>query len=445
MTKEPTVPRDLGDGLILRQAMAADTEPLIALHALVLRDPGEQEPDEGVIAWSRDLMERDHPTFEMGDFTVVEDACSGAIVSSLCLISQTWSYGGIPLGVGRPELVATLPEYRRRGLVRAQFDLIHRWGVERGQHVQAITGIPWFYRQFGYEMGLTLGGWRRAYEPQVPQLKKGETEPYRVRPAEEADLPLIAQVYEGASDRYLVACVRDEALWRYELSGRSEKNVNRRELRVVEMAEGEPVGFLAFAPSLWERALALTVYELKPGVSWLAVTPGVMRYLWATGVNLAAQGKKKFGAISFNLGPEHPVYRAISGRLPHARKPYAWYVRVPDLPGFLRHVAPVLERRLAESPLAGHTGELKVSFYQDGLRLALEDGRLNVVEPWQPTVEDDGAASFPGLTFLQLLFGYRTLEELEYAFADCWTKDDAARALLETLFPKQPSLVWAMA
>lgn len=70
MAREQAVLRDLGDGLILRRATVADTEPLIALHTLVLRDPGEQEPDEGVITWSRDLMERDHPTFEVGDFTL---------------------------------------------------------------------------------------------------------------------------------------------------------------------------------------------------------------------------------------------------------------------------------------------------------------------------------------------------------------------------------------
>ena len=37
---------------------------------------------------------------------------------------QTWTYGGVPFEVGRPELVATHPDYRRRGLVRAQFEAV---------------------------------------------------------------------------------------------------------------------------------------------------------------------------------------------------------------------------------------------------------------------------------------------------------------------------------
>ena len=93
----------------------------------------------------------------------------------------------------------------------------------------------------------------------------------------------------------------------------------------------------------------------------------------------------------------------------------------------------------------GHTGELKISFYRDGLQLVFDNGRLTAVERWVPTDDDEGAAAFPDRTFLQLLFGYRALEELEYAFADCGGGTDEARALLEALFPKQASNVWAEA
>ena len=444
--REQTILRDLGDGLLLRRATAADTEALAAFNAEVFHDRDTQEPDEGVAACTRDLMAGDHPTSDAGNFTAVENTLTGALVSSLCLISQSWSYGGIEFGVGRPELVGTQPEYRRRGLVRAQFEVIHQWSAEQGQKMQAITGSPWFYRQFGYEMALELGGGRLGYMPHVPRLKEGETEPYGVRPATEADLPFIAQVYKQAMKRSLVACVRDEALWRYELHGRSEKSANRLELRVIEAAEGEAVGFLAHPAGLWGSRLAVTVYELKPGISWLAVTPSMIRYLQATGKAYAARDQKEeFGAFAFWLGTEHPVYQVIHDRLPQTHKPYAWYVRAPDLPDFLRHIAPVLQRRLAESALVGHTGELKISFYRDGLRLVFKNGRLAALEQWGPMDDDQGAAKFPGRTFLQLVLGYRALEELEYAFADCGTGTDEAQALLKALFPKQASNVWPVA
>jgi GNAT superfamily N-acetyltransferase len=439
----PTIIRELGDGLILRRSSAADADKLVEFNGNLHREPGAEGPEEHVAAWVGELMSGAHPTFDVSDFTIVEDAGSGAIVSCLCLISQTWSYGGVQFGVGRPELVGTHPDYRNRGLIRAQFDVVHGWSAERGERLQAITGIPWFYRQFGYEMAITLGGRRVGYKRQIPKLKDGEEEPYRIRPANEADLPFIAQLYEQGTSRYPVACVWDEALWRYELASRSDKSYDRRALAVIETPPGEPVGFLAHAPRLVEGHVSAASYELKPGVSWWAVTPSVVRYLWALGEEWAAQDpKREMEYFGFWLGAEHPVYQVFDKQLPHSVEPYAWYVRVPDLPGFLRHVAPILERRLASSPMVGHSGEIKISFYRSGLRLVFEGGRLIEVGPWQPTPEQEGDAGFADLTFMQLLFGYRSMAELDYAFADCWASGSKARPLFDVLFPKCHSNIW---
>lgn len=432
---------DFGDGLVLRRATPADADRLAAFNAGIHSDAGPDMPDDRIWQWTHDLLTRPHPTFQPGDFTLVEDTASGQIVSSLNLISQTWTYAGIPFNVGRPELVGTHPDYRNRGLIRKQFEVIHRWSEERGEVVQGITGIPWYYRQFGYEMGMSLGGARLGYGMHVPLLKAGESEPYRLRPATEADLPFIAALYDEARRRDLIACVRDEAMWRYELAGRSPMNANRRELRVIETPEGEAIGYLAHPGFLWGDVLLATGYELQPGISYLAVTPTIIRYLWATGQAYGERDKKTCAAFGFGLGAEHPAYRAALERTPREWKPYAWYVRVPDVVGFLQHITPALEQRLANSLAAGHTGEIKVSFYRSGLRLKLDRGRL-CVEPWQPRPGAGGHAAFPELTFLHVLFGHRSLDELRHLYRDCWADGDEARVLLEVLFPKHASEVW---
>ena len=437
--------RDLGGGLVLRRATVADTEELVAFNARIHANPDENEVDEGVGIWTRDLMTRAHPTFDVQDFTIVEDTATGRIVSSLNLISQTWSYDGVSFGVGRPELVGTEPAYRHRGLVRQQFEVIHEWSAQRGHLVQGITGIPYYYRLFGYEMALGLGGRRAGYQQHVPKLSKDKQEPYPIRAAREEDLPFMAALYEQANERQLVTCVRDEALWRYELSGQTLGSITYRQLCIIESQAGEPVGFLAHPCQLWGPQLAAVQYELKPGVSWLAVTPGVIRYLWQRGQDYATQEKKKagLGAFCFSLGLEHPVYEAAHHRLPYTKAPYAWFIRVPEWLAFLQHITPVLEERLANSIAAGHTGQLKISFYRHGLRFVFQKGRL-LIEPWQPTASDEGHAAFSNLTFLQLLFGYRSLAELNTAFADCWTQGDNARVLLNVLFPKKPSNPWPL-
>lgn len=445
MSVLPSLPCSLGHGLLLRRSTAADAEALADFNKLIHRDPGVVEPDEGVAAWTRDLLRGDHPTFGVDDFTIVEDQATGRIVSSLNLISQTWTYAGIPFKVGRPELVGTDPAYRKHGLVRAQFEAVHAWSAARGELVQAITGIPYFYRQFGYEMALQLGGGRRGYPAEFPPLKPGETEPFRIRPAVSTDLPFVMAVDAHAARRSLVACVRAEALWRYELFGKSPGNVNGPNWAILETAAGEPVGVVGYGTRLEAGRLPVLYLELKPAVSWLKVTPSLLRGLAEIGGAMAGGAGKTLAALAFWLGAEHPLFAVAEERLPHVRRPYAWYLRVPDLPGFLRHIAPALEERLAGSVAAGHSGELKLSFYREGLRLVLEEGRLAIVEPWQPSHDDGGAAGFPGRTFLQLLFGYRTLAELRAAFADCWADGDEPRTLLEVLFPKRPSSFWPVA
>lgn len=443
ITQQKTILRDLGDGLVLRRSTPADADALAEFNGRIHGD--DALDGERVAAWTRDLLARPHPTLKPDDFTIVEEAASGRIVSSMNLIPQTWAYEGIEFGVGRPELVGTAPEFRNRGLVRAQFDEVHRWSAERGHRVQAITGIPYYYRQFGYEMALDLAGRRSGYEANLPKLKEGEEEPYCIRTATEADLPFIARVYEQAIRRHAVSCVRTPEIFQYELEGQSENNADHFQMYMIEDRSGEPLGYFQHPNCTGKTGVSVVWYELKPGVSWLAVTPTVVRHLWDRGQEYAQRDGKSCTSFGFLLGASHPVYEALGRDLPTIHAPYAWYLRVPDLPGFLDHIKPALEKRIAESIAAGHSREIKVSFYRDGLRLVLEKGRLAAIEPWKPTPQDEGGIAFPGRTFLQILFGYRSLEELRQSFADCWCDSEEVRALIDILFPKKLSDMFPLA
>lgn len=434
-----TLPRSLGDGLVLRHGTPADGEALAKFNA-DMHGPIGEGPDYAIYQWTLDLMRETHPTVRAADFMVVEDQATGQIVSTLNLISQRWSYGGIELPVGRPELIATHPDYRRRGLVRAQMEAVHAWSAARGELAQFITGIPWYYRQFGYEMGLEFGGGRSGPLTSVPPLPEGEEEPYRVRPATHSDCEFMAALYEAAMGRYLVRTQRDSTLWQYDIEGRSRESVAQVDLFVIEGVDGEPVGFLGHPTRLWHKGLALLLYELKPTASWLAVTPSVLRYLQRAGHALATEAEP-LETVSFMLGTSHPAYALVTQRMPRTVRPYALYVRVPDMAAFLRHVAPLLEERLA-SIAAGHTGELKLNFYRSGVRLRFEAGRLTEVEAWKPPATHEGDAAFPELSFLHLLFGHRSLATLRDFYIDCWVDGAEKEALLAALFPPLPSSVW---
>jgi GNAT superfamily N-acetyltransferase len=438
---------ELGDNLILRRASVDDTEALVQFNGEVHKDPDEDFA-ENIAAWVRDLMTKPHPTFKPEDFTIVEDTQTGKIVSCLNLINQTWAYEDIEFGVGRVELVGTHPDYRHRGLIRKQMEVVHQWSAERGHKVQAITGIAWYYRQFGYEMGLNLGGGQRGYPVHIPKLQDDEEEAYQFRQAEKKDLALITRLYKQGAQRSLISSVRGEDIWAYELSGRSKESGYWSEFRIIENLKGKPVGVLAHDRELRGTALRLHWYELTEGVSWLDVTPSVLRYLQTTGEAYAKEKEdKEFQGFYLGLGEEHPAYDVIPDRLPRVNPPYAWYVRVADIADFIEHISPVLEERIARSLIIGHTGELWLSFYTEGVNMAFDSGKLKSVERWEkPDTEEEAMAAFPDLTFLQLLFGYRSLDELRNSFADCYYQGkyrDAA-VVLRVLFPKKASTVWGL-
>ncbi len=226
--------QNLGDGLVMRRATSQDRERVADFHANTLLGLNETPPLERLRGFVLDLMSGNHPTTGAGDFILVEDTATGKIVSSMVLMSQTWTYEGIPFPFGQPDIVSTDPAYRRRGLVRAQMNEVHRWSAERGELVLGITGIPWYYRQFGYEMALNLDGYRQGHRSQVPRLRDGEAEPYRFRAATVDDVPFMMAMYGQAASRSVIASVRDEALWRYDIEGRSDSNGFRPILRIIE-------------------------------------------------------------------------------------------------------------------------------------------------------------------------------------------------------------------
>ena len=444
-TKSELFIRDLGDGLILRHGSVEDADALADINSRMHSDDGPDQPNLGIGAWIQDLVAKPHPTLVPSDFTVVEETSTGKIVSTLCLIPQTWTFDGIEFGVGRPELVCTLPEFRKRGLVRVQMEEVHKWSTDRGHLVQVITGIPYFYRQFGYDMALNLSGARRGFEPHVPALKEGETEPFNIRLAVDGDVDFILKTYESHERKQAISCKRTPEIVRYEMTGKSALSIIRYEKMIIEDTNGKHIGYFEHPNELWFGGVACVYFALAEGASWLAVAPSVVRYLWKKGAEIAERESTTRTSFSFNLGEQHPIYEVLDDKLPTVRKPYAYYVRVPDVPAFLTQVKPALEKRLAESAAVGYSGELRVGFYKDGFRMVFENGKITSIESIKHNTDRDVDVSFPNYTFLHVLFGHRSFDELRHAFVDCYVHNPTARVLINALFPKRDSFVQAVA
>ena len=433
------MPIDLGDNLILRFARPDDVDALAEFNARVFED-------EKVGVGIRGLMSGHHPTVKASDFTVVEDTRTNKIVSSMCLISQMWAYCGIPFKFGRPEVVVTEPEYRRRGLVRKQFEVIHALSTSRGELMQGITGIPWYYRQFGYEMAMEVDGGRAIAGIDLPKLKDGDSEKYHLRPVVDDDHAFIRELYDYASCRQPFSTLRSEAEWNYEFNGRSENDFAHWKWLIIETAAGDRLGYVQYYPWIEDNALYIVQIELKSGVGYLNLMPGMLRGLWKIAQAMPAYGNhknKELKAINLELGRTHPAYHALLGNKVRVDEPYGLYIRVPDLVAFLRHIRPALEKNLVGTVAEGYNGELKLNYYRSGIQLKFNGGKITDISTWSPDSVEDGDARFPDLTFLQLLCGRRRFNELKTNFVDCGGRDEAG-VLLDCLFPSFTGNVWCL-
>ncbi|GAC1390752.1 MAG: hypothetical protein NVSMB38_09370 [Ktedonobacteraceae bacterium] len=383
------------------------------------------------------------------DFAVIEDTSreGNPVVACTCLWKHTWTYEGIPFSVGRPEMVATDAAYRHRGLVRALFELVHERSEAEGDIVQAITGISYFYRQFGYEYALELEDRRTIPLALIPKAKEGAPEPFTLRETTASNIPEILALYNRRRTSSIVSESITRKQWFYEIEGWKEHPQlgHGLQLQLIVDAGGQTAGFMALDTRRRGKELSVWLMEFAEGVNVQAAVPSVLRALHTYGANmeLARPDAPPLSEIALYVGSTHPLYEVLGTELQHATEPpYAWYVRVKELPAFLLHIAPVLEKRLAASPVVGYTGDITLDFYRGGLRMVFEQGRLTVAEPWQaPPYGSNASGSFPPLVFLQVLFGHRSIEALRHIFPDVWVSEEA-RPILKALFPTRPSFVF---
>ena len=417
-------------------------------------------PNPRTVAGTHLLMRSDFPHMSAGDAAVVEDRSrgGGAIVACVFFWRHTWSFAGIPFGVTRPEMVATDPAYRRRGLVRALFEMVHARGAAEGHLLSAITGIPYFYRQFGYEYVLDLEGSRTAFFPLIPDADSGQADACSLRTSTLADVDRLKAMYDASRGTSLIWHEAPPEHWRSEIRMWDDPRVRESDVRshgadsrywMIETPDGEVAGSVRIASRRRGRALHVEELVFAPGADVVSIAPSLMRALREMGTRTPPirDDAGDCSEIELALGASHPLYDLLGDDVvPKRAPPYAWLIRVPDLRGFLGQVRPALDERLERSILAASSGSLNIDLYRDGVRLVIERGRLVAIESWQARVPEDEstAMSSPPLTFLQLLLGYRSINDLTATYPDVWVRPDL-RLLVDTLFPKIPSRVEQLA
>ena len=410
----------LQDGLVLRTAARERDVERVAAFIGTIHGPG-------VASMTRNLFIH-HPHTRGGDLIFVEDGRSGQVVSSLCLIPWTWRYEGVEIPAGEMGIVGTLEGYRHRGLIRAQVDVFKRQLRERGCLLSQIQGIPYFYRQFGYEYALPLEGGLRLEFRDVPTPPD---EPFSFRAATRDDLPTLARLYDEAAGDLAIHAARDQATWRYLLAHTGGTDMER-DTWIVQGADGQIAGYMCVPKHHFGEELVVSEVSHLGFDAALAALDHLKK--------LAVERDKP--GVRLNLPAGCTLMQLARSLGAHDLGTYAWQIHVPDFAPLLRALAPVFERRITESPFARLTRDVRLSLYCEALVLRFVEGRLTEVIS-EGTTDDEAILRLPPLQFIPLVLGYRTVEELRAAYPDMRVTP-TGRLLVDTLFPKASSFIYTI-
>lgn len=434
--------KELDNGLTLRslsEGIQSDYDNLPQFYVDVFAGEGEDDA-ETIGPWTEDLISGNHPTMSLDDVWVIVDSVKDEqIVSALLLIPQVWRYDAIEFPVGRVEIVATHKDYRRRGLIRQLMAVAHERSASLGHMVQGITGIQHYYRQFGYGMAINLGIDSQIPITSIPKLKPDQTVKYTLRPATTDDIPqIIAWEAYDRQDGGL-SLKREADIWEFDLTLRQPGTFLSQAVYIIVDTEGRDVGYVSFVMDKYFPTINVWQFIVSDQSSYFETYDDVLRGIKTIADEYYAElpGDKYPTKLRFDSGVS-PAIKSLVRRTDSGviyDRPYAWYIRIADLPAFIKHIAPVLEKRIFGSGVNRFTGELKISFYQTkGLNITFEDGKIT--DSTRVDVQQYGNdAAMPYHTFFNILFGHRTWRELAYILPDA-SANRKADMLFTAMFPK---------
>ena len=410
---EAVFQKDLGHELTLRTVSSPSELDRVAELNAVIHDPSVKE-------MTRKIFDR-HPDTTGRDLVYIEND-QRQVIASLCLIPWTLRLGPVNLPAAELGIVGTDQRFRGQGLNRILMEYYWQRFAERGALLSIIQGIPYFYRQYGYEYALLPleGGWRI----QPDQIPAPPVTGYSVRPAAPADIPALSRWYDqwtGALD--LSAC-RSEAIWQYLLSRTAGPEGMQHDALILQDPAGESIGYLR-VPDFHFNENLLTLddasnLDFYAGMALLDFLKKLAKERGKDGIRLYLPQEsglvklaRSFGAADLGI--------------------YSWQVNIPDRAAFLRQLGPLFEQRLRATMFAGWTGTVSLNLYKEVIGLTFQDGRLAAVGPAKE--DDDTILSVPPVQFVPLALGGRTIDEINAAFPDAYARGPW-KLLVNALFPK---------
>jgi predicted acetyltransferase len=342
---------------------------------------------------------------------------NGRLAAAVQLFPYRMRWGSVELKAGGIGNVATLPEFRRRGLAQQLLRRQCGYMRTRGYDLSLLmTGINPFYEQLGWrtvtdqEWAADAAELRSASDPEGSGL---------IRRFTEADLDQVSRIYDRMDLDAVAPRKRSKEYWRGQTLW---KTVRPENFLVAEYA-GSVVAYLRYKTTAEHQ---LHVVDCGYGAGQDQAAVDLLRH--------AAAVEKTATVVKAALPSGHALEIFLQQHGAGIEDVTFKMWRSFDLNVTLRKIAPELERRLGQADEPGAELPASILFSVEGEEavLTVKNGTVDVT-PVGETVTYQAAIEMTAQQWLVLLLkGYEALEKQGRTGLD----------FLHTLFPKRPYIFW---
>ena len=409
-----------------------DVEELLKFHSIVHPD---DDPDE----LRRQIYNL--PGFGKELNFYIRDTDKNEIVCALNAIPGTWYYEDVPLRNLELGWVGTLKEHRRKGLFKTLYTHFDKLLQEGEYDISTIQGIPYYYRQFGYDFVIPMGRTLWLTIDQIPQIDE-KTPPsfmdINIREATSRDIDNLIDLYDEHNRELQVYAGRNRNLWNMQEEAKREYD---REFQTVVLEDENGVqGYLRF------------VLVLGPGVGMHGSGPvlqviesrirsftGVRRVLEFIRTKALEHNIYRIGVLGPSTNNLSRIALDLGGRI---RGGWKHQVRVPSMLRLLRSIQPVLEKRLIGTMFEGLTEELMLNTFRNCYELKFVNGKIeSISDLGMQEVDENRKFRSPPDDLARLVLGAYGIDELSHNNID-FIVSNSLKSLIKTLFPKRESCIY---
>ncbi|MCE7736236.1 MAG: GNAT family N-acetyltransferase [Candidatus Heimdallarchaeota archaeon] len=406
----------LEDNLILKiAAEISEIEKIAAFNVLIHQEP--------LYDYMISLFTED-PLREESYWLYIEDSKSGEILSSLILLPNYWSIGGVEIKIAEMGFVGTLEEHRGKGLYRILNTFYEKLMKQEGLFLSVLRGIPYFYSKYGYGFSLpTDTGYCLNVENFEFTENKGE---FEFRRAIDSDFGTIEKMYNEIFDHCLVYATFDREGFQYRYNSKQKRE--NFGITYVVLKNGKITGFFTLTSVSIDRPTQPDIFLISQ--MDISAIKEIIHFIVET--------FEVKDTICFNVSDDMITYKKLIELGVEPLSGWKWQVKITNLGWFINNILPILQKRLSESSFSSKTDNISISNYEEIVYLRIEKGELTIAKTVKQYPDHNITIRVPFNYFPMFVFGEKSYEEIKNIIPDIMIAPES-RELSEILFPKSPS------